>query len=140
MHLIQKSTALILLAVLMLAACTSNQVEKSKTETFEQYETMVRWSQWDAAADFISPEYLAEHPISRLEMDRLRLFRVTSYTLRSAAVFDEGLTVKQTVEIKMFNTQQAVERTIMQEQEWRYIESCKCWLLYSGMPDPTNRY
>lgn len=140
MHLIQKSTALILLAVLVLAACTSNQVEKSKTETFEQYETMVRWSQWDAAADFISPEYLAEHPISRLEMDRLRLFRVTSYTLRSAAVFDEGLTVKQTVEIKMFNTQQAVERTIMQEQEWRYIESCKCWLLYSGMPDPTNRY
>jgi len=140
MHLIQKSTALILLAVLVLAACTTNQVEKSKTETFEQYETMVRWSQWDAAADFISPEYLAEHPISRLEMDRLRLFRVTSYTLRSAAVFDEGLTVKQTVEIKMFNTQQAVERTIMQEQEWRYIESCKCWLLYSGMPDPTNRY
>jgi len=140
MHLIQKSTALILLAVLVLAACTTNQVEKSKTETFEQYETMVRWSQWDAAADFISPEYLAEHPISRLEMDRLRLFRVTSYTLRSAAVFDEGLTVKQTVEIKMFNTQQAVERTIIQEQEWRYIESCKCWLLYSGMPDPTNRY
>jgi len=140
MHLIQKSTALLVLTVLALAACTTNQVEKSKTETFEQYETMVRWSQWDAAADFISPEYLAEHPITRLEMDRLRLFRVTSYTLRSAAVFDEGLTVKQSVEIKMFNTQQAVERTIMQEQEWRYIESCKCWLLYSGMPDPTNRY
>jgi hypothetical protein len=140
MHLIQKSTALMLLAVLALAACTTNQVEKSKTEAFEQYETMVRWSQWDAAADFISPEYLAEHPISRLEMDRLRLFRVTSYTLRSAAVFDEGLTVRQSVEIKMFNTQQAVERTIIQEQEWRYVESCKCWLLYSGMPDPTKRY
>jgi hypothetical protein len=83
---------------------------------------------------------MAEHPISRLEMDRLRLFRVTSYTLRSTAVLDEGLTVMQTVELKMFNTQQAVERTIVQEQEWRYVDTCKCWLLYSGMPDPTNRY
>jgi hypothetical protein len=83
---------------------------------------------------------MVEHPISRLEMDRLRLFRVTSYTLRSAAVFDEGMTVMQTVEIKMFNTQQAVERTILQEQEWRYDEERKRWLLHSGLPDPTNRY
>jgi hypothetical protein len=140
MHLIQKSTALIFLTVLMLAACTANPVEKSKTETLEQYETIVRWSQWDAAADFISPEYMVEHPISRLEMDRLRLFRVTSYTLRSAAVFDEGRTVMQTVEIKMFNSQQAVERTVLQEQEWRYNEERKRWLLHSGLPDPTNRY
>jgi len=140
MPLIQKSTALIFLAVLALAACTPNPVEKSKTETFEQYETIIRWSQWDAAADFISPEYQAEHPITRLEMDRLRLFRVTSYTLRAAAVYDEGKTVMQTVEIKMFNTQQAVERTILQEQEWRYDEERKRWLLHSGLPDPTNRY
>jgi hypothetical protein len=139
-HLARKSTALMFLAVLTLASCIPNQVEKSKGETLDQYETIIRWSQWDAAADFIAPEYMAEHPISRLEMDRLRLFRVTSYTLRSAASLDEGMTITQTVEIKMFNTQQAVERTVIQEQEWRFHESCKCWLLHSGMPDPTNRY
>jgi len=139
--LARKSAALIFLAVLVLASCVPpNQMEKSKGETLDQYETIVRWSQWDAAADFIAPEYMAEHPISRLEMDRLRLFRVTSYTLRSAASADEGLTVFQTVELKMFNTQQAVERTVIQEQEWRYHETCHCWLLHSGMPDPTNRY
>lgn len=130
---------LIALAVAALAACTPNPVEKSRGETFKQYETIVRWSQWDAAADFIAPEYLVEHPITRLEMDRLRLFRVTAYTVRSTAMFDEGLTARQVVEIKLFNANQAVERTIIDEQEWRYHEDAKRWLLHSGLPDPTQR-
>jgi hypothetical protein len=127
------------LAVAALAACTPNPVEKSRGEAFKQYETIVRWSQWDAAADFIAPEYLVEHPITRLEMDRLRLFRVTAYTVRSTGVFDEGLTARQVVEIKLFNANQAVERTIIDEQEWRYHEDVKRWLLHSGLPDPTQR-
>jgi len=140
MNFIQKTAFVTMLAALALVACTTNPVEKSMGETFKQYETIIRWSQWDAAADFISLEYMAEHPISRLDMDRLRLFRVTSYTLRSAGVFDEGLTSRQTVEIKMFNSQQAVERTVIDEQEWRYNEERKRWLLHSGLPDPTQRY
>ena len=130
---------LLALTLLALAACTANQVEKSRGETFKQYETIIRWSQWDAAADFISPEYQKEHPSTRLEMDRLRLFRVTAYTLRSAGVYDEGMTARQVVEIRMFNTAQAVEKSIIDEQEWRYNEEVERWLLHSGLPDPTQR-
>ena len=134
-------TALVLaVTAIALAGCPSNPVEKSRGETFKQYETIIRWSQWDAAADFIAPEYLAKHPISRLDMDRLRLFRVTAYTIRSTGVYDEGMTARQVVEIKMFNSNQAVERTILDEQEWRYHEDVKRWLLHSGLPDPTQRY
>jgi hypothetical protein len=140
MHPLQKIISLFVLAVLVLASCTSNQVDKSRGEAFKQYETIIRWSQWDAAADFIAPEYLEEHPISRLDMDRLRLFKVTSYTVRSAAVFDEGMTARQEVVIKLFNANQAVERTIIDQQEWRYNEEAKRWLLHSGLPDPTKRY
>lgn len=140
MHALQKSIALIVLAMLVLASCSSNQVSKSRGEALKQYETIIRWSQWDAAADFIAPEYMLEHPISRLDMDRLRLFKVTAYTVRSTGVFDEGMTVRQMVEIKMFNANQAVERTILDEQEWRYNEENKRWLLHSGLPDPTKRY
>jgi hypothetical protein len=129
--------AVVLLAV---AACTPSNVEKSRGETFKQYETIIRWSQWDAAVDFIAPEYLEEHPISRLDMDRLRLFKVTAYTIRSTGIYDEGMTARQVVEIKMFNTHQAVERVILDEQEWRYHEESKRWLLHSGLPDPTKRY
>lgn len=128
------------LIILAIAACSGNQVEESRSETFKQYETIVRWSQWDAAADFISPEYMAENPITRLDMDRLRLFRVTSYTIRSTGIFDEGMTARQVVEIRMFNKNQGVERTIIDEQEWRYNEQAKRWLLHSGLPDPTKRY
>jgi hypothetical protein len=130
----------LLLLVALLAACASNQAEKSRSEAFKQYETIIRWSQWDAAADFIAPEYLEENPISRLDMDRLRLFRVTSYTIRSTGVYDEGMTARQVVEIKMFNTHQAMERTIIDEQEWRYDEERQRWYLHSGLPDPTKRY
>ena len=131
---------IILSIAVALAACTPNPADKSRGETFKQYETIVRWSQWDAAADFIAPEYLQEHPITRLEMDRLRLFRVTTYTVRSTGVYDEGMTARQTVEIKMFNSHQAVERTVIDQQEWRYHPDLKRWLLHSGLPDPTQRY
>lgn len=128
------------LALLLLAACVPNQVEESRSEAFKQYETIIRWSQWDAAADFIAPEYLEENPITRLDLDRLRLFRVTAYTIRSTGVYDEGMTARQTVEIRMFNTHQGVERSIIDEQEWRYKEETKRWQLHSGLPDPTKRY
>jgi hypothetical protein len=126
--------------MIALAACSSNPAEKSRGETFKQYETIVRWSQWDAAANFISAEYQKEHPISRLDLDRLRLFKVTAYTVRSTGVFDDGKTARQMVEIKMFNKSQGVERTIIDDQEWRYNEETQRWKLHSGLPDPTKRY
>ncbi|MDH3922983.1 MAG: hypothetical protein OET41_00110 [Xanthomonadales bacterium] len=140
MHASTKFISIWVLVMLVLTACSSNQVSKSRGEAFKQYETIIRWSQWDAAADFIAPEYMAEHPISRLDLDRLRLFKVTAYTVRSTGVFDEGMTARQQVEIKMFNANQAVERTILDEQEWRYNKESKRWLLHSGLPDPTKRY
>lgn len=140
MHALKRTMISLLIATLAVAACTSNQVSKSRGEAFKQYETIIRWSQWDAAADFIAPEYMLEHPISRLDMDRLRLFKVTSYTVRSTGVYDEGLTARQTVEIKMFNANQATERSLIDEQEWRYDEERDRWLLHSGLPDPRKRY
>lgn len=139
---LKNSRFFILAAVFALAAaaCSGNQVEESRSEAFKQYETIIRWSQWDAAADFIAPEYVAENPITRLDMDRLRLFRVTAYTIRSTGIYDEGMTARQVVEIRMFNRNKGMERTIIDNQEWRYNEERQRWLLHSGLPDPTKRY
>jgi hypothetical protein len=138
--LIARTGLMILVILFGLTACTGNPSEKKLSETFKQYETIIRWSQWDAAANFISAEYQLEHPITRLEMDRLRLFKVTAYTVRSTAILDEGMTARQSVEIRMFNSRQGVERTIMDDQEWRYNPETQLWKLHSGLPDPTNRY
>jgi hypothetical protein len=130
---------LAIMSLLFFSACTSNQAEKNRSDTFKQYESMVRWSQWDNAVEFIAPDYLEEHPVSRLDMDRLRLFRVTQYTPRSIELYDGGMAARQTVEIRMFNVNQAIERTVIDEQDWHYNPTRQRWELHSGLPDPTKR-
>ena len=122
----------------LLVACPQTKEDKDLSETLTQYETIIRWAQWDAAVDFVSMEYQEEHPITRLDLDRLRLFRVTQYLVRSSMPVDEGNGLIQIVEIRMFNKNQARERSIIDEQYWEYNAETERWQLYSGLPDPTQ--
>jgi hypothetical protein len=122
----------------LLTACPQTKEDKDLSDTLTQYETIVRWAQWDAAVDFVSAEYQQEHPITRLDLDRLRLFRVTQYLVRSSMPVEEGNGLLQVVEIRMFNKNQARERSIIDEQYWKYNELTKRWKLHSGLPDPTQ--
>jgi hypothetical protein len=137
MKLILRTLVLLGLTVL-LTACPKTKEESDLSDTLLKYDTVIRWAQWDAAVDFISPEYLEEHPVTRLDLDRLRLFRVTQYTVRSAVNVDDGKGLVQEVEIKMFNKNQARERAVLDEQYWKYDEERERWLLHSGLPDPTQ--
>lgn len=137
MKLILRTIIMFGLAGLLLA-CPQTREKKRLAETLKQYETIIRWAQWDAAVDFISAEYQQEHPITRLEMDRLRLFRVTRYRLRSSTPVDEGMGLLQVVELHIFNKNQVRERIIIDEQYWKYNEQRDRWLLHSGLPDPTQ--
>jgi len=131
-------TIFILGLAVLLTACPQTKEDKDLSETLQQYDTVIRWAQWDAAVDFVSPEYQEKHPITRLDLDRLRLFRVTQYTIRSATPIDGGNGLVQVVEIKMFNKNQARERIVIDEQIWKYNEEFERWFLYSGLPDPTK--
>lgn len=131
-------TLLVLGLVTLLTACPQSKEDQDLSDTLQKYDTIIRWAQWDAAADFLAPEYLENNPVTRLELDRLRLFRVTQYAVRSAVPIDEGNGLIQVVEIKMFNKNQARERTIIDEQIWKYDPEIERWLLYSGLPDPTQ--
>ncbi|MGB5292250.1 MAG: hypothetical protein WBN41_12450 [Lysobacterales bacterium] len=137
MKLILRTLVLLALTVL-LTACPKTKEESDLSDTLLQYDTVIRWAQWDAAVDFIAADYLEENPVTRLDLDRLRLFRVTQYTVRSAIPFDDGNGLIQVVEIKMFNKNQARERVIIDEQEWKYDEEIERWQLHSGLPDPTQ--
>ena len=139
MKLVLRTILLLSLAIL-LAGCPKTKEDKDLSETLKQYETIVRWAQWDAAIDFVSMEYQEEHPITRLDLDRLRLFRVTQYVVRSSAPVDEGKGLIQVVEVRMFNKNQARERSIIDEQYWKYNEETERWKLHSGLPDPTQNH
>src|SRR5210317_2065824 len=131
-------TLVMLGMAVLISGCPQTKEDKSLSETLQQYETIVRWAQWDAAAYFVSMEYQEEHPITSLEVERLRLFRVTQYLVRSSVPVDEGKGLVQVVEIRMFNKNQARERTIIDEQYWKYNEETERWKLHSGLPDPTQ--
>ena len=139
MKLILRTILLLSLATL-LTGCPQTKEDKNLSETLKQYETIVRWAQWDAAIDFVSMEYQKENPITRLDLDRLRLFRVTQYAVRSSVPIDEGNGLIQVVEIRMFNKNQARERSIIDEQYWKYNEETEHWQLHSGLPDPTQNH
>ena len=130
---------LMIVVAALLVACPQTKEEKGLAETLEQYEIIVRWAQWDAAVGYVSMEYQEDHPITRLELDRLRLFRVTQYTIRSAVPFDEGNGMIQVVEVRMFNKNQARERSIIDEQVWKFNLETEHWQLHSGLPDPTQK-
>jgi hypothetical protein len=127
-----------LLPILLLASCASSKQDKTLDLILSQYEKTIRWSQWDAAVEFLAPEYLEVSAPTPLDLDRLRLFRVTNYEVRSAVPFDEGLGFRQTVEIRMFNKNRAVERSVRDVQEWRYDADREGWFLTSGLPDVTR--
>jgi hypothetical protein len=137
MKLILRTLVILGLAAL-LTACPKTKEESDLSDTLLKYDTVIRWAQWDAAVDFISPEYLEEHPVTRLDLDRLRLFKVTQYTVRSAVPVDEGDGLLQEVEIKMFNKNQARERSVIDEQYWKYDKERERWYLHTGLPDPTR--
>ena len=132
------TTAVLLFSTLLLAGCASNPKAKQLDTTLRQYEQIIRWSQWDGAAGFLAPESLIENPITRLDMDRFRLFRVTQYITRSGMPFDGGLGFRQAVEIRLFNRNRATERALIDQQEWRYDTESERWLLHSGLPDVTK--
>ena len=132
-------TLLILGMATLLSGCPQTKDKSDLSETLQQYEAIVRWSQWDAAVNFIATEYKEKNPITRLEIERLRLFRVTKYAVRSSVPIDDGNGLVQIVEIYMFNKNQARERSIIDEQHWKYNKEIERWLLHSGLPDPTQK-
>lgn len=131
-------SAILLLFAAFFPGCATSKQSTSLDETLKQYEIVIRWSQWDGAVDFLDSGHQERNPISRLDMDRLRLFRVTQYTIRSATPFDEGMGLMQVVEIKLFNKNRAVERSLIDQQEWRYNAERERWFLHSGLPDVTK--
>jgi len=137
MKLILRTLVILGLAAL-LTACPKTKEETDLSDTLLRYDTIIRWAQWDAAVDFLAPEYLEETPVTRLDLNRLRLFKVTQYTVRSAVPVDEGDGLLQEVEIRMFNKNQARERSVIDNQYWKYDKERERWFLHSGLPDPTQ--
>lgn len=124
---------------LMLGACANTTKNLALDDTLLQYAKYIRWSQYESALGMHHPQYLLDHPVSSLDIDRLNLFRITGYSAAERKISTDGNVVEQRVIIRMYHSANAREISIVHEQVWKYDPDLERWLLYSGLPDVTSR-
>jgi hypothetical protein len=127
------------MAVLLVSACaTQPAAERSRQPTMDRWESLVRWSRYEALIDMIHPQWLDEHPVRPLEMRRLEQFRVTGYRVLRVIAKPDSRGVERHVRIRMYHKRSAYERVIEHRELWRWDEERERWFLHSGLPDPTR--
>jgi hypothetical protein len=127
-----------LLAFAALSGCATQQHSRDLLrESLFQYEGAIRWSRFDAAANFLDPEQLERRPLSALDMQRYEQVQVTGYKVLGSTTPAEGELLQQ-VEIRVINRHTQTERTLVDAQRWRYDEEQRRWWLTSGLPRLTE--
>lgn len=139
----RRTTAILVFSMLvlgLLGACnTLDEKDKQRTETMDRYEAIVRWNQFDSMVDFMHPDWLAENPVTPLEVERLHQFRVSQYTVRQVLSNSEG-GVDRVVQLRMYNKHTAREKVVEYVESWRWDDERGRWMLHSGLPDVTGRF
>lgn len=137
----ERTTAILVFAmVVLLSACGAlDDKDKQRTETMDRYEAVVRWNQFDSLIDFMHPDWLAENPVTSLEVERLHQFRVSQYTVRQVLSVPGG-GVDRLVQLRMYNKHTAREKVVEYAESWRWDDERGRWMLHSGLPDVTGRF
>jgi hypothetical protein len=116
---------------------TTQSESRALGTTLVAYANAVRWGDFEQALAFVDKETLKEHPLSSVDMERYKQMKVAAYTERPPV--PAGLhEVRQIVQISLININTQTERSIVDNQLWRYDEKSKHWHLISGLPDITQ--
>lgn len=129
----------IIILLFTLSACSNPKRDKSFEVSIKQMEKLVRWSEYEGVMNMIDPDYLVENNITQLDIERLKQFRVTGYTVTQKEMDEDGTLYRQQVLLQMYNTHNPVERSTRWNQEWRYNAETNRWTMHSGLPDLTAR-
>ena len=129
---------LLMLFVLLLAACATQDRSQSLTTTLSAYGGILRWGDFASAVQFIDPEARAKHPLTELDLARYKQVRVTEYNDDAGPVPINPTEVQQTVRISLVNIHTQAERSVIDHQTWHYDEKTKHWWLTSGLPNITQ--
>ncbi|MGY6588725.1 MAG: hypothetical protein ACXIUB_10635 [Wenzhouxiangella sp.] len=128
--------SLILLCLFLVVACGTSSSARERQEAMDRWERLVRWDQFDNLVDFMHPDYLAENPVTNLDIDRLNQFRVTEYRVRQVLVSPDSNEVQRLARIRLYHVHSGRERVVDYREVWRLDEDLGVWLLHSGLPDP----
>jgi hypothetical protein len=114
---------------LMLTACSHDYQLMKRDEQLNGYRSAIRWSLFKKSLNFHA------HPPSPLpDWDALQNIKVTSYEPLSQDTQSDEKLMLQTVKIRYVYLDNVVEKTITDEQRWRYDDEKGRWLLETGLP------
>ena len=125
----------LLLAAMSLQAAGPGRAQRAKlAQTQAAYVAAVRWSDFEAAENFIDPQQRQAHPLGDLQRERYRQVQVSRYRERSSGV-GEGGTVERRIELGVVNRNTQAERTVLVTERWRWDPQAKRWWQAAGLPD-----
>ncbi len=127
---------LLVLVTALLAACASHTKELTLQQTLDAYANTIRWGEIGQAIQFIDPEVLKEEPLDQLQLARYKQVRVSQYD-SDGPVPVSDTEVHQRVAIGLINIHSQRQRSIVDNQVWRYDPEKERWWLESGLPDIT---
>jgi len=123
------------LCILLLVGCATYQGLSrlsSLESTSEAYEKAMRWGEYQLASSFIKTQGTdGESP----NLKKLEKIKITSYKPTGRNTSEDKLQAHQTVEIKYYNTDYLIEKTLIDKQLWEYDAKQKAWYLQSALPD-----
>ena len=138
-----RSLAVLASLLLLLSVCVTEDASaknrssnKARTRALYEYASTIHWSEFDKAIDYVDPLWLAEHPVTKLDMERYKQVHITGYDVRTAVIQPDG-SYDQVVVIRLINVNTQVERSITDHQHWRWDAESKHWWLTTGLPDIT---
>lgn len=128
---------LIVLSTVVLAACATEKMRSKQTvleETLRSYAATIRWGDIAQAQAFIDPKVREAHPVSALDLARLKQVQISGYSDQPPVAVGDN-EVRQTVQIDLVNVNTQSARSVVDHQVWHYDEAAKRWWLTSGLPD-----
>ena len=123
------------LCILLLVGCATYQGLSrlsSLESTSKAYDKAMRWGEYQLASSFIKTQ---ETDGQSLDLKKLENIKITSYKPIEKNTSEDKLQAHQTVEIKYYNTDYLIEKTLIDKQLWEYDEEQKAWYLQSALPD-----
>jgi hypothetical protein len=119
----------------LIIGCSSLKIKdpmKAFDQTNRAYRQAVSWSEYDVAATFLKKE--DEEKVAK-QIEHLNQFKVTAYELRTLAVVEEDVRVRQVVKISYFKKDRLVVKSMADEQLWEYDPELGAWQLLTGLPN-----
>jgi dsDNA-specific endonuclease/ATPase MutS2 len=124
----------LILVAIILAGCATTEKDKRMellSITTDNYRNAIRWGLYETANNLRE----AGSNNDRSSLERLKKIKVTAYKSVHQDVSENGNEAKNIIEIKYYNVDYMVEKTIIDKQLWKYNSDKKTWHLQGGLPE-----